>query len=413
MHRFGDSLPPRALTAGNRVMDFWHKGGNWRGIYMKFTQRGGRVKLIRRVLAIASSVATTCAIGLLTMVGPASATTVRVHFDVGYGNWVALRGSAAPLSWAAGVNATWTTGNVWVYSWPDASGDIDLKPLVNDVTWSTGGNYRVKKASTVDIYPFFGPAKGVVKLVNGFYSPQLGNSRSLRVYLPPSYNSNTSKRYPVLYMHDAQNLFDAATSFGGVEWGVDETINTLVGDGSMDEIIVVGLDNTSDRMNEYTPCCDQQYGGGKINLYESFILNTVKPYIDQSYRTLVANKSTAIMGSSLGGLASFYIARRNPTTFSKSAAMSSSFWWNSQYMIKAVVTALGKVPGKFYLDAGTSSDGLPDTTAMCDALVVDGYVQGVDMDCYVAQGAGHNEASWAARVARPLKYMFPWQSTTY
>lgn len=371
------------------------------------------MRLIQRVLTSALTFAIVCGTGSMVMTGSASATTVRVHFDVGYGNWISLRGSATPLSWAAGVKATWTSGNVWVYSWPDAAGDIDIKPLINDVTWATGGNYRLKAASTVDIYPFFGPAKGTVKLVNGFYSPQLGNSRSLRVYLPPSYNSNNAKRYPVLYMHDAQNLFDAATSFGGVEWGIDETIDKQVGDGAMDEIIVVGLDNTSDRMNEYTPCCDPQYGGGKLNLYESFILNTVKPYIDQNYRTLVAKKNTGIMGSSLGGLASFYVARRNPTVFSKSAAMSSSFWWNDQYMVKVVVAALGKVPGKYYLDAGTSSDGLLDTTAMCDALVADGYAQGVDMNCYVAQGGSHNEASWAARVARPLKYLFPWQSTVY
>ncbi|MGZ8303750.1 MAG: alpha/beta hydrolase [Telluria sp.] len=350
---------------------------------------------------------------LCALSSAASAATVRVHYDTGYGNRITIRGSAAPLSWTVGANATWTTGNVWTYTWPDSAGDVDIKPLVNDATWSTGANYRVKAGTTVDIYPFFTAATGTMTTIGSIYSPQLGNSRSLRIYLPPSYYTNTLKRYPVLYMHDAQNLFSASTAFGGVEWRVDETINSLVGSGAMDEVIVVGIDNNADRINEYTPCCDPQYGGGKINQYESFIINTVKPFVDQSYRSLTGNQNTAIMGSSLGGLASFYIARRNPAVFSKSGGMSSSFWWNNRYMVNTVVAASGKVAGKFYIDAGTSSDGLADTTAMRDAMVVDGYVQGVDMHYYVAQGAGHNEASWAARLNKPLTYMFPWGSTSY
>ena len=167
--------------------------------------------------------------------------------------------------------------------------------------------------------------------------------------------------------------------------GVDETINRLVGTGVMDEVIVVGIDNTADRIAEYTPCCDPQYGGGKLIQYESFIINTVKPFIDQSYRSLTARQNTAIVGSSLGGLASFYIARRNPTVFSKSAGMSSSFWWSNQDMVKTVVAASGKVAGQFYIDAGT--------TAMRDAMVADGYIQGVDLYYYVARGASHNETS--------------------
>jgi predicted alpha/beta superfamily hydrolase len=351
---------------------------------------------------------------ILCALSPAvSASTVRVHYDTGYGNRIAVRGSVAPLSWAVGANATWSAGNVWTYSWPDSAGDVDIKPLLNDATWSTGANYRIKAGASVDIYPFFSAATGSNTVVGGIYSPQLGNSRSLRIYLPPSYYTNTAKRYPVLYMHDAQNLFSAATAFGGVEWGVDETINRLVGSGAMDEVIVVGIDNTAERINEYTPCCDPQYGGGKLNQYEAFIISTVKPFIDQSYRSLSGNQNTAIMGSSLGGLASFYIARRNPAVFAKSGAMSSSFWWNSQSMVKTVVAATGKVAGKFYIDAGTSNDGLADTTAMRDAMLADGYVQGADLYYYVAQGASHNEASWAARVEIALTYLFAWGSTGY
>ncbi|MFL5343659.1 MAG: alpha/beta hydrolase [Hyalangium sp.] len=342
------------------------------------------------------------------------ASTIRVHYDVGYGNRISVRGSKAPLSWTTGINATWTTGNIWTYSWSNTVGDVELKPLINDATWSVGANYVVKAGATVDIYPFFQARGGSMVYVNNFSSPQLGNTRSLRIYLPPSYGQNPLKRYPVLYMHDGQNLFDASTSFGGVEWNVDETANSLINNGQMDELIVVGIDNGgSNRIYELTPCCDPDYGGGGADVYERFLLETVKPYIDQNYRTLTNNKNTGIMGSSLGGLDSFYTGRRHPEVFSKVGALSSSFWWNNQALTQQVEASTAKVAVNFYIDAGTNNDGLTETTRMRDALVADGYVQGKDLYYYVAQGGSHNEASWAARLNIPLTYLFPWQSTAY
>ncbi len=352
---------------------------------------------------------------LLLVTGTAAeATTVRVHYDVGYGNRITIRGSKAPLSWSTGTNATWTTGNVWTLSWANTVGDVELKPLVNDAAWSTGANYLIKAGATVDIYPFFGAASGRLQYVYNFYSPQFGNSRTLTIYLPPSYSENPLKRYPVLYAHDGQNLFNASTATYGVEWRMDETANSLIGNGQMDEAIIVGIDHGgSNRIYELTPCCDPQYGGGGADSYERFILDTVRPYINQNFRTLTTKPNTALIGSSLGGLVSFYIGRRNPTVFGKLAAMSSSFWWNNQALTQQVEAATTKVAVNFYIDAGTNSDGLPETTRMRDALVVDGHVQGKDLYYYVAQGAGHNESSWAARLHIPLTYLFPWQSTVY
>lgn len=355
-----------------------------------------------------------CLLLVCGLVPVAEASTIRVHYDVGFGNRITIRGSKAPLSWTTGVNATWTTGNIWTYSWSDSLGDVDLKPLKNDTTWSTGGNYRVKAGTTVDIYPFFGPATGKLVTWNNFWSPQFNNSRTLTVYLPPSYDENPLKRYPVIYAHDGQNLFDAATSGFGVEWRLDETTNGLINAGQMDEVIIVGMWHTgSNRIYEYTPCCDASYGGGGADKYERFILDTVKPAMDQTYRTLSGNQTTALMGSSLGGLVSFYIARRHPETFSKAACLSSSFWWNNQALTQEVEWSTWKAPVKFYIDAGTSNDGLTETTRMRDALQADGHVQGNDLYYYVAQGAGHNESAWAARVNIPLQYLFPWQSTPY
>jgi predicted alpha/beta superfamily hydrolase len=351
---------------------------------------------------------------LLAMGTAAEATTIRVHYDVGYGNRITIRGSKAPLSWTTGTNATWTTGNVWTLSWADSVGDVEIKPLVNDATWSIGANYLIKAGTTVNIYPFFKPASGRLQYVSNFYSPQFGTYRTLTIYLPPSYSENPLKRYPVLYAHDGQNLFDAARASYGVEWRMDEAANSLIGNGKMDEVIIVGMDHGgSNRIYEYTPCCDPSYGGGGADKYERFILDTVRPYINQNFRTLTTKPNTALIGSSLGGLVSFYIGRRNPTVFGKLAALSSSFWWNNQDLTKQVETSTTKVAVNFYIDAGTENDGLPETTRMRDALVADGYVQGRDLYYYVAQGAGHNEASWAARLNIPLTYLFPWQSTVY
>ena len=338
----------------------------------------------------------------------AGATTVRVHYDAGKGK-LAIVGDKGPMSWSKGAAAKAGADQVWTYTWPDELGDVTMKPALGDKV-STGGVYKLAAGSTVDIYPFFGAPFGKVSIVPGVESPQLKNSRSLRIYLPPSYQENAAKRYPVLYMHDGQNLFDAKTASFGVEWGIDETVNHLVATGAMDEVIVVGIDNTPDRIPEYTPCCDPKHGGGKLDAYDAFIVDTIKPMIDKTLRTLPGRDNTAIMGSSLGGIASVLIAQRHPDIFSKAGGVSSSFWWND----KALITKIpARVPVKFYIDAGTKGDGLEDTIQMRDAMLKQGYITGTDLFYYAAEGGSHNEKSWAARVEKPLTWFFRWGSTKY
>ncbi len=280
-----------------------------------------------------------------------------------------------------------------------------MKPVLGEGKISIGGVYKVPAGATLDIYPFFGPPFGKLTIVEGFASPQLGNSRKLRVYLPASYAENPAKRYPVLYMHDGQNLFDARTAAYGVEWGIDETVNRLVATGVMDEVIVVGIDNTPDRIAEYTPCCDPKHGGGKLDAYSAFITDTLKPHVDKTWRTLPGKEHSAIMGSSLGGIASLYIAQRKPEVFGNAGGVSTSLWWNGRAMLSKPAP---RVPVKFYLDAGGKDDGLEETTMLRDAMLRQGYKIGDEL-LYVADPAGgHNEKSWAARVDRPLAWFFPW-----
>ena len=355
-------------------------------------------------------------LGWAMLAASAHATTVRIHYDAGSAALTvavdqgpgSARRSAIPKI-PKKIHPGAAADPVWTSSWPDALGDLVMQPQLNGAP-STGGAYRVPAGATLDIYPFFGAAHGTVEIAPEIASPQLGNRRHLRIYYPPSYRENQAKRYPVLYMHDGQNLFDAHTASYGVAWEMAATVDQLIAAGTMAEIIIVGIDNTPARLDEYTPCCDPRHGGGKLPAYAAFVADTVKPLIDATLRTLPGRAHTALMGSSLGGLASFDIVRHRPAQFSMAASLSGSFWWAGQVMIKDPPgPARASLPLRFYLDAGTVDDGLAETEAMREAMLAQGYVIGRDLLFYVAPGARHNEASWAARVARPLAWLFPWQ----
>ncbi|WEF33031.1 alpha/beta hydrolase-fold protein [Pseudoduganella chitinolytica] len=246
-------------------------------------------------------------------------------------------------------------------------------------------------------------ARGTLELIEKVRSPQLGNERTLRVWLPPGYAANPGKRYPVLYMHDGQNLFDPKTAYS-TEWHIDEVADRLAANGAMREIIVVGIDNTPDRVAEYTECCDARWGGGKVAGYAAFVVDTVKPLVDARYRTLPGREHTAVMGSSMGGLASVAIAERYPQRFGMAGSLSGSFWWNNGTQIE---TAPARLPVRFYLDAGTAMDGVEFSRAYRSALLARGYRDGRDLLYHEDVGGIHNERDWASRVHRALTWFFP------
>ena len=154
-----------------------------------------------------------------------------------------------------------------------------------------------------------------------FFMPQLNRTRRIWIYLPPSYRA-TKIYYPVLYMHDGQNLFDNATSYSG-EWGIDEYLDSIFTLGKK-EVIVVGIDNgLSKRMNEYNPYSFRQYGKGEGDEYVDFLVKNLKPFIDKHYRTLPGKKDTYIAGSSMGGLISLYAVLKYPAVFGGAGIFSS------------------------------------------------------------------------------------------
>ncbi|WP_395401978.1 alpha/beta hydrolase-fold protein [Pseudoduganella sp. UC29_106] len=281
--------------------------------------------------------------------------------------WLRLRDAEGKVAAEGVVQLPHALGEAWstplyadlkpgAYSY-ELDGFFNMSYLQSNSSYAdaggTSGQWNAPTVHAIRIQPTAAaPApvkRGTLQIIDGFKSPQLGNERKLRIYLPPGYEENGKKRYPVLYMHDGQNLFDAKTAAYGVEWNIDEVADRMIAEGSMQEVIIVGIDNTADRIAEYTPCCDPKYGGGKLNDYAKFIVKTVKPWVDGHYRTLRDRRHTAVMGSSLGGIASVYIGQHYPQVFSMASGVSSSFWWNESNMVRNAPRLL---PVKFYIDAG-------------------------------------------------------------
>lgn len=257
---------------------------------------------------------------------------------------------------------------------------------------------------------------GALRLLPDLYSPQLQNRRDVLVYLPAGHGQS-DQRYPVIYMHDGQNLFDAHTSFAG-EWRVDETLQELERDGLA--AIVVGLPNMgTQRMTEYSPFVDERRGGGRGDAYLDFLVQTVKPRIDADFMTQAGRHHTALMGSSMGGLISLYGFFRYPEVFGLVGVMSPSLWFAQRAIFPYVETAPYN-PGRIYMDMGTAEGGrstrwrfltplvkgrtCADTRRMKQLLARKGYT-GNRLRYIEEQDAEHNEAAWARRLPDALRFL--------
>lgn len=253
---------------------------------------------------------------------------------------------------------------------------------------------------------------GVVLADGQFLIKTLNRNRRVWVYLPPSYQSHPETRYPVIYMLDGQNLFDAALAFSG-EWRVDETLDKLSLDEKR-EWIVVGIANgESHRIDEYSPWVNAQYGGGEGDLFLQFITDELKPWIDGKYRTLTESSHTAIAGSSMGGLFSFYAGFKRPDIFSKIGAFSSSFWFSPKVYNWLSQLPLKDYKSRVYLTAGTAEGGnqVGDMLRMRDSLLLLGF-DPAQLRADADPGKGHNEAYWAEKFPVVLKWLFDQQTST-
>ncbi len=256
--------------------------------------------------------------------------------------------------------------------------------------------------------------QNVSVIAEDFYMPQLDRKRRVWIYLPPNYQSS-QKAFPVVYMHDGQNLFDENTSFSG-EWQVDETMNKLFRDKNM-SFIVVGIDNGGDsRLDEYSPFKNEKYGGGEGDAYIEFIAKTLKPYIDNNYKTLKDKANTAIIGSSMGGLISHYAAIEYPNVFGKAAVFSPSFWFAPDKIFDHAMRSAKQETSKFYYLAGGKegrnvsfseiNQTVKDMNRMVDLLKSQG-VPSKHIQSKVVPEGEHNEKLWRDEFEEAMVWLFP------
>jgi len=232
------------------------------------------------------------------------------------------------------------------------------------------------------------------------------------VYLPPGYRESGA-RHPVLFLQDGQNLFDPATAFGGQDWRADITADDMICRGEIEPLIMVGIYNTGvRRISEYTPTRDRRLRkGGKAARYAEMLAREIKPFIDHEYRTRKSAQYTAVGGSSLGALASLIAALEYPRVFGQVAMLSPSVWWDGRSIVTAVRAYQSRLRPRIWLDMGTKEgDGaqlaVEEARMFRDTLVEKGWRIGADLDYREIEGAGHNEAAWAARFGQILAYLF-------
>lgn len=234
------------------------------------------------------------------------------------------------------------------------------------------------------------------------WSPQLRNHRYVDVYLPDSYGDGR-RRYPVVYMQDGQNLSDPAIAFAGQTWHLHEGIAWLARRGI--EPIVVGIHNTRNRLSEYSPFADRRHGGGDGDRYARFLIDTLKPRIDEEYRTRKDRDATVIGGSSMGALISLYLFFRRPSPFGHAAVFSPSIWFAGREILHFVDKAR-QTRGRLYLDVGTSEGvgTLKNARVLHRLLRKKGYRR--DSLRYIeAEGHQHREADWAWRLPQALEFL--------
>ncbi|KAL9641786.1 hypothetical protein ABK040_011772 [Willaertia magna] len=405
--------------------------------------------------------------------------TVNILFKINYQTQLfnnnsiifSLRGNIYPLSWQHGISLN--------YNQSTDSYDINLdfnlndlkqlilevKVLINDKDWMIGPNAEFKfenlmanRNYIVKLFPWFYTTEGSIVTFSGIYSPQLNNYRNISIYLPPSFNENLKKSYEnILIMHDGQNLFDPKTAFLNNAWMCQNTLNQLINNNdymySIPEIIVIGIDNTNDRMNEYTYSKDPKYKvGGSGDLYLDFIETIVLPFVTKSLnnfnnQNILTNyqisknqnlknnlknnfknqnlndripkeiKNLGILGSSLGGLISCYAGWTRSHLYNRVGCMSSSFWWNNQDFNTTILTNKNIRPPiknnlKFYLDSGNEGE---DQDGMLETKIVLNHFENFpnhlfelkrNLFYFLDRGASHNEYFWGKRFWAPLLALF-------
>ena len=252
-----------------------------------------------------------------------------------------------------------------------------------------------------DVYPYFsGSEKGSFSPLVELDSPILGRKHAVRAYVPPGYHENTLKKYPVLFMQDGKNLFFPDEAFLGRDWRVGESLDLLDAMNAIDKVVVVGI-HSADRMAEYTKPGYEAYGRS--------VAEEIVPAANRRLRLIGGRRETAVMGSSLGGVVSFYMAWQWPEVFGAAACLSSTFSHKDD-LVERVLTE-PRNAAKFYLDSGWPGDNFETTLAMALALQSRGYVYGRDFLHFAFPLEEHEETAWGSRLHLPMQLFWGKVST--
>jgi len=252
-----------------------------------------------------------------------------------------------------------------------------------------------------------------MRLHAGFSSEYLPDQRNLIVYLPPGYEEEPERSFPVLYLHDGQNLFDGRTSFvQGRTWQMREQADAAIEGGEVEPLVIVGIYNTGDRrLAEYTHEHNWQMGGGEADAYGKLLTKELMPWIADKYRVRQDRESTGMGGSSLGGLVSLFLGLRHPEVFGRLALLSPSVWWNHKSILGYLnehAPQMWERP-RVWLDVGDGEGHrtLRDVEHLARRLKANGWRPGETMHFEKVHGGTHDETSWAGRVRPMLRFLFP------
>lgn len=295
-----------------------------------------------------------------------------------------------------------------------------VEHLLLDVEGRSAKQLLMAKPKTIEKEsPVFIRATGATGdlRLHEFRSRIFRNQRYLRVWLPPGYDDreNESKFYPVLYLNDGQNLFEAASSFAGVEWQVDETADRLIRGGGISPMIIVGIDNAGkDRLREYMPHRSMNPMMLRVQgkFYPDFLIKEVMPFVEQNYRVTTRPEDTGLGGSSLGALIALYTAMVRPGVVGKLLIESPSLWVSNRQIIKDS-RAVRVWPERIFLAAGTAEAGsaeksrsVVDNVRELGAIVRRAVLSEKRLRVVIKEGASHNEAAWAERFPEALEFLF-------
>lgn len=345
------------------------------------------------------------------------ATVIEVCYPVARGT-LGLRGHGGGLSWDETMPPTRQEGDISFFELRLGEHElVELKIVRNDDDWAAGRNFYAHAGDYFTIEPCFDRTISQVVPMEPVMHEGLAEPIAMDVLLPPSYDEQDNKRYPVLYVLDGQSLWSFSNDPFGV-WNLEHTLDRLFELGAVEEIIVVALRTDRDRIGLLSPMPDPTHGGGQGPTFLAAIVETVKPRIDERFRTYTDRENTAILGSSMGGLFAFYAAWSRPDVFGKSACLSSSFWWAQRGMIKLVQTGACPYPRpQYYIDSGASfdpaeqnpnlRDGYHHTRSMVRAMLRHCYQAGSELHRLTFTGNTHDAPSWAARVGIPMQILFP------